>query len=77
MSIGDDGDNGRIIGADPLRDYLLEPDFDLKVSGTYTLNVDYVYDGTETPGTDDTDINAYFDFAGATQGQARVLVTYV
>ena len=77
LSIGDDGDNGRIIGDDPLKDYLSEPDFDLKVVGTYTLNVDYVYDGTETPGTDDTDINAYFDFAGATQGQARVLVTYV
>lgn len=77
LSVGDDADNGRIIGGDPLRDYLLEPDFDLKVAGTYTLNVDYVYDGTEIPGTLDTDINAYFDFTGATQGQARIIVTHV
>jgi len=77
LSIGDDGDNGRIIGTDPLLDYLLEPDFDLKVAGTYTLNVDYVYDGTETAGTTDTDINAYFDFTGSTQGQVRVVVTHV
>jgi hypothetical protein len=77
LSIGDGGDNGRIIGTDPLLDYLLEPDFDLKVAGTYTLNVDYVYDGTETPGTTDTDINAYFDFTGSTQGQVRVVVTHV
>lgn len=77
LSIGDGGDNGRIIGTDPLLDYLLEPDFDLKVAGTYTLNVDYVYDGTETAGTTDTDINAYFDFTGSTQGQVRVIVTHV
>ena len=77
LSIGDDADNGRIIGGDPLRDYLVEPDFDLKVAGTYTLNVDYVYDGTETPGTTDTDISAYFDFDGASQGQVRVIVTHV
>ena len=77
LSIGDGGDNGRIIGSDPLLDYLLEPDFDLKVAGTYTLNIDYVYDGTETPGTTDTDINAYFDFTGSTQGQVRVVVTHV
>ena len=72
LSIGDAVDNGRIIGADPLLDYLLEPDFDLKVAGTYTLNVGYVYDGVT-----DTDINAYFDFTGSTQGQMRVIVTHV
>jgi len=77
LSVGDGGDNGRIIGTDPLLDYLLEPDFDLKVAGTYTLSVDYVYDGTETVGTTDTDINAYFDFTGSTQGQVRIIVTHV
>lgn len=77
LSVGDAADNGRILGGDPLRDYLNEPDFDLKEIGTYTLNVDYVYDGTEVVGTEDTDINAYFDFTGATQGQVRVIVTHV
>jgi len=68
LSVGDDGDNARLID-----DNL----FDLSELGTYVCNTDYVYDGTEVAGTIDTDIKAYFDFTGSTTGEARIIVTHV
>jgi hypothetical protein len=63
LTIGDAGDNARLID-DNLHD--------LTVVGTYNATTDYVYSSAV-----DTDIYAYFAFPGATQGEARVLVTYV
>ena len=68
LSVGDDGDNARLID-DAL--------FDLSELGTYVCNTDYVYDGSEVAGTIDTDIKAYFDFTGSTTGEARIIVTHV
>lgn len=68
LSVGDDGDNARLIDDNM---------FDLSNLGTYVCNTDYVYDGTEVVGTADTDIKAYFNFAGSTTGEARIIVTHV
>ena len=68
LSVGDTADNSRLMDDDL---------FDLSDTGTYVANPDYVYDGTEIPGTIDTDIFAYFNFTGSTQGEARIIVTHV
>jgi len=68
FSVGDVDDNARLID-----DSVIEWDVD----GSYVCNLDYIYDGTEQAGTDDTDIFAYFNFSNSTTGQARIVITHV
>lgn len=65
LTIGDDGDNDRLMGDDQI---------DLTQLGTYTTQSNHLY----APGPNiDTDIKAYFDAGGATVGSATIVVTYV
>lgn len=63
LTVGDGGDNSRLID---------NGFHDLSEVGTYNVQTDYVYDNVL-----DTDLFVYFSANGATQGSARVLVTYV
>jgi hypothetical protein len=63
FSIGDAGDVDRLMTLDYI---------DLETEGSYVATPDYVYSSAT-----DTDILLTFDFGGATQGTARVVVTHV
>ncbi len=63
FSIGDSGDVDRLFDLNFV---------DLEMAGSYVAQPDYVYSGVT-----DTDLLLTFNFGGATQGTARVVVTYV
>lgn len=63
FSIGDSGDPDRLFDLNLV---------DLEMTGSYVAQPDYVYTSVS-----DTDLLLTFDFGGATQGTARVIVTYV
>jgi hypothetical protein len=62
ISVGDTNDNSRLMSDDLV---------DLSTASTYTSLSDYVYS------TEDTEINVYFSAGGATQGSAKIVITYV
>ena len=63
FSIGDAGDADRLSTLDLV---------DLEMNGNYVIQPDYVYSSVT-----DTELLLTYDFGGATQGSARVMVTYV
>ena len=63
VSIGDSGDPARLFDLNYV---------DLEAAGSYICQPDYVYTSVT-----DTDLLLTYDFGGATQGTARVIVTYV
>ena len=63
LTIGDTGDADRLVTDDEI---------DLGTVGTYAIQPAYQY----TTGSDAT-INAYFNVASATQGSAKILVSYM
>ena len=63
LTIGDASDNDRLVTNDEI---------DLGSVGTYTIQPAYQY----STGSDAT-INAYFNVASATQGSAKILVSYM
>ena len=63
LTIGDASDNDRLVTNDEI---------DLGTVGTYTIQPAYQY----STGSDAT-INAYFNVASATQGSAKILVSYM
>ena len=63
LTIGDSGDNDRLVTNDEI---------DLGSVGTYAIQPAYQY----STGSDVT-INAYFNVASATQGSAKILVSYM
>ena len=63
LTIGDASDNDRLVTDDEI---------DLGTVGTYAIQPAYQY----TTGSDAT-INAYFNVASATQGSAKILVSYM
>ena len=63
FSIGDAGDTDRLSTLDLV---------DLEMNGNYVIQPDYVYSSVT-----DTELLLTYDFGGATQGSARVMVTYV
>lgn len=63
FSIGDAGDADRLLTLDFV---------DLEATGSYIVQPDYVYSGVT-----DTELLLTYNFGGATQGTARVIVTYV
>jgi hypothetical protein len=63
FSIGDSGDPERLFDLNYV---------DLEAAGSYICQPDYVYTSVT-----DTDLLLTYDFGGATQGTARVIVTYV
>ena len=63
LTVGDVTNNTRLVTNDEL---------DLATVGTYAIQPTYQY----TTGTDAV-INAYFNVAGATQGSAKILVSYM
>jgi hypothetical protein len=61
------------IGDAGVADRLFDLNFvDLEMTGSYVAQPDYVYSSVA-----DTDLLLTYDFGGATQGTARVIVTYV
>jgi hypothetical protein len=63
FSVGDAGDADRLMTLDYV---------DLESAGSYICQPDYVYTSVT-----DTNLLLTFNFGGATQGTARVVVTYV
>lgn len=66
LNIGDEDINNRLFPNEFL---------DLSLPDIYFVQSNFVYTSTDVPG--DTDLFLYFDAGSATQGQARIVITYV